>query len=125
MEDEFEALVEEFRVIATPAEGSAAMEVGLPELHPDVPEVLRACFNAYSEHTFDTDICWEIEMKNGDILRLHQNLIVNTLPTAEYHFTEYPMDTVEELRALLDTIRTEHSPDTKIILTLPLLGSAE
>lgn len=57
-------------------------------------------------------------MKNGDIIRLRQDLVITATRTLDYRYQDYPMQTIEELEALMDEIEQEVSPDDTVNLYL-------
>ena len=58
-------------------------------------------------------------MKNGDTIRLHQELIFEPVETLDFYPEDYPMDTIEDLRALVDRIEAEVPLPTVVNLYLP------
>ena len=56
----------------------------------------------YNSDTGTNRICWEISMKNGDVLRLYQRVTCLPQPTIEYHYEDTQMETVEEISALIE-----------------------
>ena len=60
-----------------------------------------------------------IQMKNGDMIRVRQNIHISLILTHEYHWQDYPMNTLEELQSLMDDIAAQVNPADEVILYLP------
>ena len=65
------------------------------------------------------EVEWILSMKNGDTIRLHQKLIFEPVETLDFYPEDYPMDTIEDLRALVDRIEEEVPLPTVVNLHLP------
>ena len=65
------------------------------------------------------EVEWTLSMKNGDTIRLHQELIFEPVETLDFYPEDYPMDTIEDLRALVDRIEAEVPPPSVVNLHLP------
>lgn len=65
------------------------------------------------------EVEWTIRMKNGDAIILRQKLIFEPVDTIHYYPEDYPMDTIEELQALVDQIQAEVPLPTVARLHLP------
>ena len=65
------------------------------------------------------ELVWTFNMKNGDTIRLRQKLYLEQVETLDYYPEDYPMDTIEELQALVDQIAEEASPSAMVYLHLP------
>ena len=76
------------------------------------------CDVVYDSDTGTNRICWEISMKNGDVLRLYQSVTCLPLPSIVYHYEDTPMETVEEISALIERTAAE-DPDAVLTLYLP------
>ena len=82
---------------------------------PDAALVSFADFTAAGD--FTARMVWTFDMKNGDVIRLSQDLEVTAAPTYDYDFS--PMGTVEELQALLDKLADTLGPDAAVSIHLP------
>ena len=75
------------------------------------------------DYTVSTDctaqMTWTFTMKNGDTIRLKQEVAVSTARTYDYYPTDAPMSTAAELQALLDELADTLEPDAEINLHLP------
>lgn len=115
---EFDALVKEVRVRSSTGTG-APLELSTPESDPENPGLyLRTAF-FFNVSNHENYIHWEIEMLNGDIIRLHQIFSVSSTKTLSYSYSEYPMDTIAELQALIDSICSTVAADTEVTVYLP------
>ncbi|MBQ8263302.1 MAG: hypothetical protein IJY96_00825 [Oscillospiraceae bacterium] len=115
---EFDALVKEVRVRSITGTG-ATLELSPPESDPNNPGIyLRTAF-FFNVSNHENYIHWEIEMLNGDIIRLHQIFSVKSTKSLSYSHEEYPMNTIGELQALIDSICTTVPIDTEVTVYLP------
>ena len=117
---EFMEQVERISVHAVPREGGAEMEANQP-VPGDGPFSNAA---AVSDIFFDSlcgtnDVYWNILMKNGDTLFMYQTLSISQMPTVSYYADTTPMNTIEELEALMADIEANTDPNTIISLYLP------
>ncbi len=119
IQEAFKNEIESCSVTAEPEGNVQAVDIYGP-----VPVTDSAFFGAweadivYSPETGTNRICWEIKMKNGDILHLSHKVTCNRKDVIEYHFEDTPMETVEEVSALLRKT-AEESPDAILKLYLP------
>lgn len=67
----------------------------------------------------ETQVVWIIQMKNGDVIRVRQNIHVTLIHTYTYDWHDYPMNTLEELQALLNRVATEVQTEDELIFNLP------
>ncbi|OUQ77706.1 zinc-ribbon domain-containing protein [Flavonifractor sp. An100] len=65
------------------------------------------------------ELVWTLNMKNGDTIRLRQYIIITPLETYEYHYQDYPMNTAEELQALVDQVSKEVEMPNEVHFYLP------
>ena len=72
----------------------------------------------YSPRTGTNRICWEVQMKNGDVLRLSQTVTCNKRKVITYHYDDTPMETIDEINALIQKTAQE-APDALLQLYLP------
>lgn len=67
----------------------------------------------------DAELVFTITMKNGDVIRLRQPQQYAAIITRTYTPQDASMDTIEELRALLDDITATTGENDLIYITLP------
>lgn len=117
---EFEPLVESVTVEAVPDDdaggGLAATE---PTHHDYSPDAAMVSFLDFTGSSGEPHIFWTIRMKNGDLIRVRQDLHITPKITHVYHWEEEPMSTIEELQALVDRINEEIPVDELVKLYLP------
>lgn len=65
------------------------------------------------------DVIWTIYLKNGDTLRLHHTVKITRIPVVTLTENDYPMATIDDLNALLDTLAHEADRKSVYILQLP------
>ena len=65
------------------------------------------------------ELQWRINMKNGDTILLRQKLDFQPVDSLHYYPEDWPMDTIEELQALVDQIQAEVPLPTVVYLHLP------
>ena len=65
------------------------------------------------------ELVWTLKMKNGDTIRLRQQVTIIPVERYEYHYQDYPMNTVEELQALVDRVTEEVALPDEVDLYLP------
>ena len=88
----------------------------MPDYSPDAALITLIDFTVESG---DTQMVWNIKMKNGDQIRLSQDLIIQEIPTYNYRYQDAKMDTISDLQALLDQIARETAPSDIVNIYLP------
>ncbi len=118
---EFEPLVEKVTVEVVQDENAAdPLTAGEPSHDEEYsPDAAMICSLDFTGDSGEPQIVWTIQMKNGDEIRIRQNIHVTPIITHEYHWQDYPMNTVEELQALLDQTVREVAPSDLIHIYLP------
>ncbi len=117
--DEFSKLIKDARISAVPADGAQALEMSKPAPHPEHPEPCLTSNFHFNVVNGRNDITWELEMLNGDIIRLHHAFIVSATEQISYSYLTTPMDTIEELQLLVDSICAEASEEAEVSIFLP------
>ena len=87
----------------------------MEDYSPDAAMVSTLDFTGNSG---EPQVVWTVQMKNGDLIRVRQNLHITPVITHEYHWEDYPMSTVEEVQALLDQIAAEVPSTDQVLLYL-------
>lgn len=67
----------------------------------------------------EADLVFTVTMKNGDVIRLHQTQQYAAIITRRYAAQDVPMNTIEELRALVDEITATTGENDLIYIDLP------
>lgn len=100
--------------------GGSTVSCTAPAPHdafPDVPLVSLTDYVAGAD--FTTQMVWTFDMNNGDTIRLRQDLTIHAIRTYDYYPADAPMDTIEELQALVDRISSTVESDAMVTLHLP------
>ena len=119
--EEFEPLVEQVTVEVVQDENAAdPLVAGEPSHQADYsPDAAMVSSLDFTGSSGEPQVVWTIQMKNGDLIRVRQNIHVSLILTHEYHWQDYPMDTAEELQGLMNDIAAQVSPSDEVILYLP------
>lgn len=67
----------------------------------------------------EPQVVWILEMKNGDVIRVRQTMHVTLINSYVYDYHDYPMETMEELQALVEQIGEETDRLDEVIIYLP------
>ena len=118
---EFEPLVEQVTVEVVPdANAADPLTAGEPRHDEDYsPDAAMICSLDFTGNSGESQIVWTARMKNGDVIRVRQNIHVTAIITHEYHWEDTPMDTVEDLQALLDQTAKDIAPSDLVYIYLP------
>ena len=73
----------------------------------------------YTDRSGDMELRWNIRMKNGDTIRLYQRMALGVVPTRHFYPEDVPMDTKEDLQALVDEINGTITSDVIVYIHLP------
>lgn len=117
--EEFTDLVASCRVDAVPQDGSQKMQYVEPVYNASFPNAAYTSDVYYSADSGTNDILWELTMKNGDTISLSTRLTIEKQAAVTYFAEDTPMETTEELNALLASIEEEVPSDTPVYLHLP------
>lgn len=118
---EFEPLVEQVTVEVVQDENAAdPLVAGEPSHREDYsPDAAMVSSLDFTGSSGEPQVVWTIQMKNGDMIRVRQNIHISLILTHEYHWQDYPMNTLEELQSLMDDIAAQVNPADEVILYLP------
>ena len=86
---------------------------------PAMEGLMRSHLTFTGQSLGPVEVEWTLSMKNGATIRLHQELIFEPVETLDFYPEDYPMDTIEDLRALVDRIEAEVPPPSVVNLHLP------
>ena len=119
--DEFEPLVQKATVEVVQDEtGTSALKAGEPTVRDDYsPDAAMVSSLDFDGVCGSPQVVWTLEMKNGDVIRVRQNIIVTLIRTLSYDYHDYPMNTTEELASLLEQIDRETDPMDEVKIYLP------
>ena len=123
-QDASEAFLEEVETVSAAFTGQedspSPMVCSQPAYNPGVPECPLISRIDYTGESGTAELVWTFQMKNGDTIHLRQAYEIIPIPVYDYYPEEYPMDTAEELQALIDSIGAQFGNDEAIInLHLP------
>ena len=83
------------------------------------PDAAMVSVLEFSGGCGEPQVVWVITMNNGDIIRLRQTMHVTLIHTHVYDYHDYPMETMDQLKALLDQIQAETNRLDEVIVYLP------
>ena len=100
---EFEPLVEQVTVEVVQDENAAdELIAGEPSHQEDYsPDAAMVSSLDFTGNSGEPQVVWTVQMKNGDLIRVRQNLHITPVITHEYHWEDYLMSTAEEVQSLL------------------------
>lgn len=98
---------------------NGALEIASPIYDTVFSPAARECDVIFTGASGTNELVWTLQMKNGDTIRLRQTFAV--IPLVHQAFTpeDAPLETMEDLKALLDRIDTEVPADTIVDIFLP------
>lgn len=73
----------------------------------------------YTDRSGDMELRWTIRMKNGDTIRLYQRMALGVVPTRHFYPEDVPMDTMDDLQALVDQVNETITSDVIVYIHLP------
>lgn len=117
--DVFMQKVSRCAVQAIAEEGASAMECSEARYNDSFPAAARMADVFYWSDCGTNEVLWTIFLKNGDTINLRQIITITRRALLEYHFEDTPLDTMEELTALLTQINEETDEDTAVNIYLP------
>ena len=107
--------------VTQPADSLSPITWLQPEYQSDpaTEGLLLSVVNFTGESRGPAELVWTIQMKNGDTIILRQKLDLELVDTLHYYPEDWPMDTIEDLQALVDRIQDEVPLPTAVHLHLP------
>ena len=123
-QDASEAFLEEVETVSAAFTGQedspSPMMCSQPAYNEGVPDCPLISLIDYTGESGTAELVWTFHMKNGDTIHLRQTYEIIPIPVYDYYPEEYPMNTSEELQALIDSIGAQFGNDEAIInLHLP------
>lgn len=116
--EQFFEKVESCTMEALPNE-DGTMVYDEPIYRTDFLPAARMCEIQYTGASGKNELVWTLNMKNGDTIRLKQTYEVIPLERQVYTAEDVPLDTIEDLEALLERIDKEVPADTIVDIFLP------
>ncbi len=86
---------------------------------PDAASIIYVDFCLWRDGDYEAQLVFTVNMKNGDTIRVRQAHHFRSIKTYTYTPEDAPMDTLEDLQALLDEIGRTAEPDAEIYIHLP------
>ena len=111
--------VQQCTVQAIPEEGASAMNCTEVRYNKSFPAAARMTDVLYRSDCGANEVLWTLNMKNGDTVNLRQMIVITRRALIEYHFEDTPLDTMDELKALLRQISDEVDTQTAVNIYLP------
>ena len=111
--------VQRCTVQSIPEEGTSAMTCTDVRYNESIPAAARMTDVLYQSDCGANEILWTLNMKNGDTINLRQMIVITRRALLEYHFEDTPLDTMENLKALLKQINEEVDAQTAVNIYLP------
>ena len=91
--------------IIQPGDSPCPMTSTEPAYNDALPEAAMISLIDYRAETGPVELKWTLHMKNGDTLFLRQHLNIYPIRTYDYYYQDVPMNTIEELQALVTEIQ--------------------
>lgn len=117
--EDFAALLDSWDVTVSAPEGVG--RVSLWDAEEETPESPALLYRRlWGDNTCThNEIVWTLRMKNGDVLILTQTIELLPQEVRTYSTADTPLDTAEQLQALLDDIAGACDADTSVTVYLP------
>lgn len=117
--EDFAPLLDSWDVTVSAPEGVGRVSLREAELETaDTPALLYR--RLWGDNTCThNEIVWTLRMKNGDVLILTQTIELLPQEVRTYSMADTPLDTAEQLQALLDDITGACDADTSVTVYLP------
>ena len=117
--EDFAALLDSWDVSVTAPEGVSRVKLwDAEEETPESPALLYRRLRADPTCTHN-EVVWTLRMKSGDVLTLTQTIELLPQEVRTYSTADTPLETAQELQALLDRLAEEYDADTSITVELP------
>lgn len=106
-------------VAAEPLDGAAAMDHTNPQRDESFPHAALTSHIFFDTTCGSNDICWTLELENGDTLRLRHRIAVDEIPVAVFSAADADLTTSAALEAFLQSLDETLEPGTLLELYLP------
>lgn len=119
--EEFFSKTKSCTLTAEPDDENEGSDLAVPEPEYDTNYLpaARVSIMTYTGESGTNDLYWTIVMKNGDTLRLKQKFEVKPLDHLIYTADDVPLDTTEDIEALIEKINAEAASDSVADIYLP------
>ena len=102
-----------------PADSPSPMTCTPPESRDFAPEAARVTLVDFTSRSEPAELVWTLHMQNGDTIRLRQKIVPVPIQTCDFYPEDYPMETAEQLQALVDQVTAQVPLPTVVNLHLP------
>ena len=117
--EDFAALLDSWDVTVSAPEGVSRVKLwDAEEETPESPALLYRRLRADPTCTHN-EVVWTLYMKNGDEIQLTMTVEYEEQTTLYFGQQDAPLETAQELQALLDRLAEEYDADTSITVELP------
>ena len=117
--EDFAPLLDSWDVSVTAPEGVSRVKLwDAEEETPESPALLYRRLRADPTCTHN-EVVWTLYMKNGDEIQLTMTVEFEEQTTLYFGQQDAPLETAQELQALLDRLAEEYDADTSITVELP------
>src|SRR5699024_11216055 len=103
----------------TPDDPSGYIAYDPPAYADYAPDAALTSFTHFLGRENSARGTWTITMDNGDVILLHQTLNVDMIETVDIYPEDAPMDTIEDLQTLVDSIEDQVGDHDVVNLHLP------
>ena len=118
--ERFREKVAALSVETIPVGNSQTMEhTGAVQDDPRMPYSLASTEVLYEAEDGSDEVRWTLTMENGDVIVLRHYLSIRRISTLSYQAEDVPMETAEELQALLDRIDATVDDSIEVTIYLP------
>lgn len=90
-----------------------------PAPHDAMPDAALVTLNDFTAESGDTEQVWTIRMKNGDTICLRVAIYITPIPAYHYYPGDAPMETTEQLQALVDEVSRTVEESAVVYFHLP------
>lgn len=90
-----------------------------PAYNEGVPDCPLISLIDFTGESGTAELVWTFQMKNGDTIHLRQSYEITPIQVYDYYPEEHPMDTIEDLQALIDSISGQVEEVAVVNLHLP------
>ena len=119
VQGDFIALLDSWEVTVNAPEGVGRVTLREAQVEAEnSPALLYRRLRADTTCTHN-EVVWTLYMKNGDEIQLTMTVEFEEQTTLYFGQQDAPLDTAQELQALLDRLAQEYDADTAIIVELP------
>ena len=105
----------------TPDDPSAYITYDKPAYSGYAPDAALTSFTHFLGRENSARGTWTITMDNGDVILLHQTLNVELIETVDIYPEDAPMDTIEALQTLVDSLGEQVGASDVVNIHLPAI----